>query len=271
MADLRIRVELNKGRVGIPLSKLANIAEETMKFLSMMCEDIGLGGDTKNWIASNFENKSVDFDLIKNDVVDEVKKGLGLRALRSVMRNDYTDSTLLDIIRPATRRQYANIASPIDSDEVVSFGLYNNGSAEATEVHRLDHSLAGRIIEHFPTSVIYFGEIQGIVHSFYKESDRPKIVVRELSTRNLVDCFFNSNQYEAVIALMESPSTVVFVEGRVTENMITGDVESIQAEDFRIAPTFDRAFFASKAGSFPGHTGKLSTEKAIDKFRGRGT
>jgi len=62
MANLRIRVELNKGRVGMPLGKMANITHETMKFLKMVCEDIGALEVADKWIALNFENDSVDFD-----------------------------------------------------------------------------------------------------------------------------------------------------------------------------------------------------------------
>lgn len=270
MSDLRIRVELNKGRVGIPLPKLASIAEETMKFLSMLSDDIAVGGDPKNWIASNFENNSVDFDCTKNDVIDEAKRRVAIRACRAIMRNECDDATVSALIRPATRLQYSYIAKPIDPDEVVTFGLYHNGSSKPDESYVLSRSFAAQIAKDIPDAARYHGEIQGIVHALYKESERPKVVVRELSTRNLVDCFFKPQQYRGIVELLEDPTLVVFIEGNVRENLVTGDVESIEVECFHPAPKFDPVFFEQFIGSAPNMTGKLSTEKFVERFRSNG-
>ena len=41
MARLRIRIELNRGGVGVPLRKFANLVDEAKKFLRLLAEDIG--------------------------------------------------------------------------------------------------------------------------------------------------------------------------------------------------------------------------------------
>lgn len=112
----------------------------------------------------------------------------------------------------------------------------------------------------------YHGEVQGIVHSFCKETRRPYLVIRELSTRALVKCFFAPDMYEKAIETLDEPDGVVFVEGEVNENVATGIVTTIEATDFRPAPIFDLAFHQSFIGSRPNLTGDFhwdTTEKEV--------
>ena len=129
---------------------------------------------------------------------------------------------------------------------------------------------ATRVVEDTPQVVSYHGEVQGIVHAFYKETDRPKLVVREISTRALVDCFFKPKMYRAAVETLLEPDAVVFVEGEVSEDRAKGIVESIKVTDFRPAPDFDKALFESFIGSQPNYTGDLTTEQFIQEVRGDG-
>src|SRR3989442_15964787 len=61
MAELRVKIGLNKGRHGIPIHKLADVAAEAEKFFKMFAADVRLGKG--EWIADNFENGSVEFDI----------------------------------------------------------------------------------------------------------------------------------------------------------------------------------------------------------------
>ena len=55
-----------------------------MKFLTMVCVDVGAEKSTDDWLALNFENNSVDFDCLIDSEIDEGKAALGREALRSV-------------------------------------------------------------------------------------------------------------------------------------------------------------------------------------------
>jgi hypothetical protein len=116
-------------------------------------------------------------------------------------------------------------------------------------------------------SVYSHGEIQGIVHAFYKEARKPRLVVRELSTRALIDCYFKPDMYQSVVETMTEPDAVIFVEGRVTEDIGSGLVKAVDATDFRPAPSFDQSFFDSFLGSRPKLTGDKSTEEYINDLR----
>ena len=268
MAKLKIRIELNKGRVGIPLSKLVAIGAETEKFLKMICEDIGIASPT--WVAKDFENNSVDFDcecLLEEDKMEH----RGYTAIRLVVQGKRNDSEFGRIIRPATWRQFAEIVRPIDADETVGFGVYN-GKPKA-EMFSVPKERLHEESELSPLVGKYYGEVQGIVHAFYKGSDEPKLVIRELSSKALVDCFFdtkNKAMYQTAVQLLEDPNAVIFVEGEIEENRDTGIVNNVKVKDFRLAPKFNLVKFESGIGSFPNLTGEATTEDFIERIRTNG-
>ena len=115
--------------------------------------------------------------------------------------------------------------------------------------------------------VSYLGEIQGTVHSFFKESKRPHLMVRELSTKELVKCYFDPMMYEKAVETLVERDSVVFVEGRISPNPITGDPAEIIVSDFRPAPLFDVNFFRAFIGMRPMLTGKHDTEEVINRSR----
>jgi hypothetical protein len=63
MKSPRIRLQLRKGMHGISLSQLADVARETTKFLISLSVDIG--DADSGWVADNFENGSLMFDVRK--------------------------------------------------------------------------------------------------------------------------------------------------------------------------------------------------------------
>jgi len=262
MPALKIRLKLNEGRVGIPLEKLADIAKDTKTFLSMLGTDLHLSSE--EWIANNFGNGSVMFDC-QRIAVDAVSQKLGQMALRSVLSGD-RETDISALIRPATRLQYGFIARHIDADEVIRIGLYDNGEAEPTAWYDLTRERAEQISEENARDAEYYGEVQGIVHAFFKEARRPKLVIRELCSRELIDCYFKRDMYHAVVDTMTEPGAVIFVEGMISENLGRGVVECIEATDFRLAPDFDLSFFNSFLGSQPNATGVLTSEEFVERL-----
>ena len=268
MHAVRIRVELNKGRVGMPLDKLAAIAGSTVEFLNLLALDLGLTAADHAWLAERFDNGSVDFDCrfalpLENDRA--VRLG---SALRMVFANDYADATTAMLIRPATRRRYARIARPLDVDEVARFGCYRNGATASIEWFDLSPALAAEIEEPLAGSHRSYGEVQGIVHAFFKETDRPYLKIRELSTRELVNCYFPLKLYRNAVEVLADQDAVVFVEGWTTESADTGCVTEIEVADFRLAPEYDEAAYQRGLGALPDFTGGLETTDYIREVRG---
>jgi hypothetical protein len=269
MAKVRVRVELNKGRRGISLGKLSKIAEETLQFLGMVYRDAELPGDPKGWIAVNFDNNSVDFDCECLEDVEMSEVHRTNKILRAIMVNDRS-SSMKRIVSDSTRRQYSRIANAIEPDEEVTFGLFVNGDVQPHETHHLTKSTAYEIELELPTAASYYGEIQGTIHSLFKEEKPRRIRVRELATENLVDCRFDEESYRNLIDVLKEPRGVVFIEGEINENLASEAIDSVHGKAFRLAPVFDEEKFHSLIGCSPNLTGELSTEEFVERFRDNG-
>jgi hypothetical protein len=268
MRHVRIRVELNKGRVGMPLDKMAAIARDTVDFLGSLTRDLGLEEPAHAWLAERFDNGSVDFDC-RFAVPLEEARGLGLRsAMRMVFANDYSDATTAMLIRPETRRRYARIARPLDADEVARFGIYQDGTVDSIEWFTLSAALAAEIEEPLAGSHRSYGEVQGIVHAFFKEAEKPYLKIRELSSQQLVNCYFPKELYRNAVEVLADPEAVVFVEGWTTESAETGFISEVEVADFRLAPEFRSEVYHAGLGSQPGFTGGIETTDYIREVRG---
>ncbi len=62
MAQIRIRIELQRATAGIELPKLQDLAKEANKFLRMVAEDVRVDADEGTWTAKNFYNQGIGFD-----------------------------------------------------------------------------------------------------------------------------------------------------------------------------------------------------------------
>jgi hypothetical protein len=258
----KIRVTLGRGKRGILLEKLGKIAQDTVKFLQDLGADLGIPA-AEQWIADNFSSThSVVFDLSPQADSDLWKRGL-----KSVMARDFSDDIMNVRISQRTRQEYVEIANDLEPDEKIEFALLD-GATEAPEVYELDRSAITQFVSEKPDRYRYPGEIQGIVHSFVKEAKRPKLVMRELSTRQLVDCYFTKDMYQGAVALLHDEDAVISVEGIVSEDSSTGLVTEIDVTEFTPAPTFDLQAFERMVGAFPkALTGGRDSAALLDEYR----
>ena len=112
-----------------------------------------------------------------------------------------------------------------------------------------------------------YGEIQGQIHALYKEGRTPKIVVKEIVSGDLVDCFYERGLYSNIIEALRDRTRIVMVDGEVLESAETGFVRRVCMRQIRSAPEWDEAEFESLIGSFPDLTGGRSTEEYIESVR----
>lgn len=233
-----------------------------MTFLQDLGHDLDIPA-AEQWIADNSSSAhSVIFELSPRAESDLWKRGL-----KSVMARDFSDELMTVRISQLTRRHYVEIANDLEPDEKIEFALLD-GEAEAPEVYELDRSAVTQFVSEKPDHYKYPGEIQGIVHSFVKESKRQKLVMRELSTRQCVDCYFTKDMYQAAVALLHDEDAVISVEGLVTEDSNTGQVTEMEVTEFTPAPTFDLIAFERMIGAFPkALTGGKDSAALLDELR----
>jgi hypothetical protein len=254
MNSLKIRLKLNEGRIGIPVKKVSGIACEVESFLVMISEDIGL--PQKEWLAINFQNGSLIFDCEQN--VEEDLRKRANRILTALFNNEL-DSPAGRTIRYETRAQFFHIATRIDPGEVVRFGLFcEEDKDEPSDWYPLSRENVPPQREQ--TIATYLGEIQGVVHTFIKEGKTPQFIVQQIHNGNKVRCYFGRDLYDAAVATLSEADSIIFVEGLLSEDTVTGQIKSIDVEDFRLSPDFSPTFFESFMGSRPGLVEAIEAE-----------
>jgi hypothetical protein len=137
MARLRVRMELNRGGVGVPLHKLASVVDEAQKFFRMLGDDVHIERDRGEWMGLDFDNKSLNFTA---EFVGPVEPGQ--------VREFYAAFDGVTQLRRATIAQFARIADAIEEDELIGFGLYQSDQeTEPSEWRSLSKREALRITE----------------------------------------------------------------------------------------------------------------------------
>ncbi len=137
MNRLRVRVELNRRKAGVPLEELVSVVDETRKFFHLLAEDVEIPMDRGEWQASNFDPESLNFTAEYSGPASAEQ----IRAFSSA----FGGATSL---RRETIAQFTHIADFIGEDELVGFGLYNSDQeSEPSDWRCLSRRDASRFAE----------------------------------------------------------------------------------------------------------------------------
>lgn len=267
MRILRVRVELNKGRKGIPMHKLASITDEIQKFFLRVGLDLGIPAPKEQWLAVKFGNGSVAYDAEYQGRVPEESLREYYSELTKLPQLAHSPERVASRLSPSTILQFVRIAEPIDEDEEVRFGLYNNGVRKPTEWHSLTKSISRQIANTVASAEKYRGVAQGIVHSWFKEASPPYFNLRESVSGRIVKCFYEKNDYEHVVRLLQKKNAIVQIVGMITANLVDQRIEEVHAQKFAIAEELSDDDFEKFFGFAPDLTGDLTTEEYISSVR----
>jgi hypothetical protein len=277
MSDLRLRIELNKGGIGISFHKLAEISVEAEKFLRMIIADVDRR-ITGNWIAKDFENNSVDFTAEFSGIITQEQAVLCSNALDATMKEDFDFSVLEQHrVRRATLLQYAKIAKPIAPDEAIYFAILNGDrSTKKPEGKRhiltKEHSITLTQRIKLTDTVSFQGSIQGTITALFKDQaiySKPHFRLRELSSGELLSCYYTSDLYEKIIFGLHNKDSVVHVAGTILASRTERKPLSIQVKKIQVAETYQEGDLERFIGCAPEATGELSTEQFIENIRER--
>ncbi len=268
MPVLKIRVELNKGREGMPLEKLIARAERLVGFLDNLAKDLSLGGAGPIWVAEEFDNGSVDFDCRLDANLNEDLVDTGRSALDHYFGGVQLDPLIALKIRPGTTAQFRKLTASLDPDERIFISVYNP-MGEALGPWRELSATSPAPPDLGPVlGRTYHGEIQGVVAALFKEG-KFHMWVRELATDRRIKCFFPMELYPEAIRALNDPESVVFIDGDVVEDPESGEIAVIHAEHIRPAPVFSMETFKQFLGAIPDYTGNLSTLQHLEALRDR--
>jgi hypothetical protein len=262
MSSLRVKIEINKGGVGVSLHKLAQVSLEYEKFLRSFSRDQHLDLKEGDWVAKDFENNSVEFIAeyigpVTPDVVKESNAALGY-----IMdeKNEFKD--LSTKISRATILQYARIAKDIDSDEVVEFEVFDNGDKPTP--HTLSKQRSIEIEQQLKEDdlIWYSTSIQGKIHSLYKEVEQPHFYIRELSSNELIKCFYKNEDYDKIALALKNRDAIVHAAGWITASRATRKPISMKIEKLETAVEYQEGDIEKFFGCAP----KIIEDDSVDEL-----
>jgi hypothetical protein len=136
MSRLRVRIELNRGGVGVPLDKLASVVQQAQAFFRMLGDDVHIDQRQGEWLGFDFDHESLNFtaEFVGPVTADQVAE----------FHSAFDGTTPL---RRDTIVQFARIADAIEEDEVIGFGLYLNLGDDPAEWRCLSRRDALRITD----------------------------------------------------------------------------------------------------------------------------
>ena len=214
MSRLRIRVELNRGGIGVPLHKLASVVKEAEKFFQLLAEDVHIERGRGEWLASEFDNGSLNFTA---EYVGPVSPDQ-VRAFSAAF--DGTTS-----LRRATIAQFTRIADAIGEDELIGFGLYHSDQeTQPGEWRCLSRRDALRIAEEIQLLMGAAGELE-------QELPLPTVFDSSAGARLFKD---RHDRAASVAGAPELPGFIREVEASLTrriahvEGIVEGHSRSIQ-------------------------------------------
>ena len=261
MSQLRVKLILNEGGEGVPLSQLTDIANETEKFLRYLAEDSGISNTKRaDWLARNFVNESVRFDVERESAVttDQCKEFNGnfeyVNRLKSQRRT--IDGSR---VRHRTLVQFTKIASALGPHEKVSFGLFRPEEEKPYRHVPLTKREAEMMAGHLAEQVTYRGSLHGEIHNVGVEE--LWFQLRRSRTQDLVRCEFREPLYEQVIEACLHRHARVYVHGMITARRIDREVSTILVDRIKAAPVLTDERYEAFFGADPNYTGELSSEE----------
>ena len=208
MARFRVRVELNRGGVGVPLHKLASVVQESQRFFQMLAQDVHIEKDRGEWLAFEFDHESLNFTAEYVGPVSADQVQAFCAAFDGVTS-----------LRRATIAQFTRIADAIGEDELIGFGLYPSGrEAEPAEWRCLSRRDALRIADEIQLLLGAVGEVD-------QETYFPVVVNTSAAAR-----MFKERHERALPAADQSrwPNFVREVESTLSKRIgrLEGEVEN---------------------------------------------
>ncbi|MBZ5607004.1 MAG: DUF4115 domain-containing protein [Acidobacteriia bacterium] len=207
MARLRVRVELNRGGVGVPLHKLASVVHESQRFFEMLALDVHIEKDRGEWLGFDFDNESLNFTAEYVGPVTAEQVSAFCAAFDGVSS-----------LRRATIAQFTRIADAIGEDELIGFGLYPaDHDGEPIEWRCLSRRDALRIADEMQLLLGVSGELD-------QETRLPSVIDAGAAARHFKD----RRDRGPVGADQRLPELVREVESNLTKRItrLEGEIEN---------------------------------------------
>lgn len=267
MAQVKVRIELNKGRKGAPLEKLGDVSRQLDRFLRALAADLKLDVKRGDWLAVNFRNGSISWDVALQEEVSDAQARRFTTCLEFIADFDSDSESTNGLVSENTLLQYSKLGEHIDPDEVIGIGMYSP-ERRRLKWRRIDYRRASRIRRAIEEPLVAYGSIQGALASVILEGRRPYFTVRELASDQTVRCYYDLRLYDEVVRALSQRNAIIHASGDLRLDRATRAVGEMEVERIdRIEPLTDEEFRAF-IGMAPDLTGQQSTQEYITEHRG---
>lgn len=267
---IRLKIELNPGGDGVRLDKLAKISAEIEKFVRLLAIDAGASPQLGDFVAKDFYDGSFGsvVEYVNNvDPSAAVKFNNGLRFF-----SDFKDphQYINGEFSPATVRQFIEIGDAIETDEIVKIGIVDaDAPIDQAEWKSITKITTLNVDAAFNQEYNYDGALQGKLGTWYKDSNYFNL--RELSSNDLVKCYYPKDFYDQIYRLFEDKDAVVNLSGSIKADRATGRMSEVRVRWAKSYPPLSDSEFDRLFGLAPDLTGDLSTVDFIKKIRDGGS
>lgn len=265
MPLLRVKMVLNEGGEGVPLSQLTDIADEAEKFLRCLAQEASIVVQRREWLARNFMNQSVSFDIereaqIPLDAVKEFNRKFEhvdlVRRERRRLNGEVTHRTLL---------QYTKVAKALGPHEKIAFGLYRPDDDKLYIYALLTKRDAEIMAGYLSEELTYSGSLHGMIHNVGVED--LSFQLRRSRSLGLVRCEFRESLYREVIEACRHRHAQVYVHGLLTARRLDQEITRVQADKIKVGPRLSAERYHSFFGADPNYTGEMSSEDFVERNR----
>ena len=269
MAQLKLRIELNKGREGAPLDKLGDITRQLEKFLRSLADDLNIDVKKGEWLGQNFRNGSVSYDACFQVDISDSKIRHFNECVEFVADYDPDAEGVNALVSDATLLEFGRLGERIDPDETIGLGIYSP-DRKRLKWRRVEYRKASKIRHAIEIPIHAYGSVQGVFHAWLKESQQPFFQLRELSTENLVRCYYADSMYQQIVESLKRRISIVHVSGNMKLDRAKRSIEEVRVDRLdRMEPLSDEQF-RDFFGASPKLTGDMSTQQFIDMIRSDG-
>ena len=273
MEKIRLEFKLER-KEGLTLDRLEKAFENIQSFLSNASGDADICINKNEWVVNNFSEGSLVFQV-------HGELSSGREKFCDVVKNvieHKKNPTKPHTVSKQTYMSYLGVSTALGFNSTVEVSVFNNGNSDKLISDIIDtndaifllDNITG-VIESAPASEIeYYGEVKGVIHSWFKEQSeekKPYFKLRDLVTENLINCFYDEGDYEEVLTLFEKKDAIVYIVGIIYENRAKQTIDRIYSEEFRIAPVVNDFDIDRFIGCAPNCIGDEDSVAVIRRFR----
>ncbi len=207
MQNLRLRVKLNKGRRGISLDKLEKFVVEMRKFLMQAGDDLNIS-EPRKWIGVDFEDGSLSFTNESASPQTSLNAAHFNESIIALGKSEFPP-----YLQETTSNQFFKVAGGLDVGDTADIAVFDGEVPTWFEISQSTGVLArkDRLLPYRITQ----GAVQGTIHSIFIDNEKPYFTLRELSTQKLIKCYFNNDDYEAVVETLKRKGQILHIRGTV--------------------------------------------------------